>query len=404
MLRFSGDGRRAPCNLSDADWKQLLDFCDRSHLTLSFAERCGECRPHWAKRRLKKCLAQNAVRWDRIKSAFEECASAFREADIPFVLLKGFSHCPDFITDPRARTQYDLDLLFTPEDVMRAYDAALRLGFEPLGGFERFPIDHLPTMVKKTGWEWTGDYFDTEIPVSLELHFRLWDERTERFAPAGLEQFWERRQSRELEGLRFTALHPADMTGYSCLHILRHLLRGGVRPSHVYELALLLDRRCDDDAFWKLWDEMHGPSLKRLEAIAFGLSRRWFNCRVSPRVANEIERLPVEIGRWLDVHGESPLVALFRPNKDDLWLHWNLLNSTGARLAILRRRMLPQQLPGAVRGVHISSGNISWKLKLTGGWAYLLMMLGRAKYHAMAVLPTALSAVRWWSAGWGYRP
>lgn len=328
---------------------------------------------------------------------------AFSEAEIPFLVLKGFSHCPEFVADPRLRTQYDIDLLFLPQDVKKACDAVLRLGFEPLGGFDRFPIDHLPTMIKKTGWEWTGDYFDTEIPVSLELHFRLWDGQTERFTPAGLELFWERRQGRELEGLRFSALHPADTIGYACLHILRHLLRGGVRPSHVYEMALVLDRTRDDEAFWKLWDELHEPSLKRIEAVVFGLACRWFNCRVATRVSNEMERLPIEIKRWLQVHGESPLVALFHPNKDDLWLHWNLVNSTGARLAILRRRMLPQQLPGAVRGIHLSSSDISWQLRLSNSWAYLKLIVSRATYHLLAVPPTALSALRWWSAGWGYR-
>jgi hypothetical protein len=385
------------CNLQDADWRNLLDFCDRTQLTLAFGQKCGDHTPGWVKRRLAKILAQNAVRWDRIKLAFEECGSAFALADIPFALLKGFSHCPDFIADPRLRAQYDLDLLFLPRHLKQAYEAALSLGFEPLGGFERFPIDHLPTMIRKTGWEWRGDFFDTEIPVSLELHFRLWDWQTEQFAPGGLEAFWERRQVRELEGVRFLALCREDLAGYSCLHILRHLLRGALRPSHVYELALFLDRRYDDQAFWKSWETLHEPSLQRLETIVFGLACRWFDCRLPACIQDSMKSLPSEIGRWLERHGESPLVGLFHPNKDDLWLHWNLLSSLSARAGVIRRRMLPQRLPGAVEGIHRRNGSRTWRVRLAAAWTYLRFVVCRAKYHFFSVLPTLWSAFRWWS-------
>jgi hypothetical protein len=402
-LHLSANGSGSLCGLTDTDWEALLDFCDRTQLTLAFAQRCGERPPEWAKRRLERSLAQSAVRWSRIKSAFEECASAFAAAKIPFTVLKGFSHCPEFIPDPRLRTQFDLDLFFSPEDIMKAYDVAVSLGFEPLGGFDRFPLDHLPTMVRKTGWEWRGDFFDTEIPVSLELHFRLWDERTERFAVDGLEDFWERRRPRELEGIHFVGLHTADTVGYACLHIMRHLLRGALRPSHVYELALFLDRKCDDASFWEMWGKMHAQSLQRVEVIAFGLASCWFGCRLAPHIRASMDSLPIEIQRWLIVHGESPLIGLFRPNKDDLWLHWNLVNSTTARLAIVRRKMLPQRFPGSVRGIYIPDAEITWKVKWAQRFADLRFFLSRSRWHVLAVIPTALSAFRWWFKRWDYR-
>src|SRR5208337_5469908 len=88
--------------------------------------------------------------------------------------------------------------------------------------------------------QWRGDFYDPDMPLSIELHFRLWDQQTERFAAGELDCFWERRQARELEGLRFTGLHPADAIAYSALHALRHLLRGDPRLFHIYELAWLL--------------------------------------------------------------------------------------------------------------------------------------------------------------------
>ena len=46
-------------------------------------------------------------------------------------VLKGFSHCPDFVPDPRFRAQYDIDLLFPLESVARARVVALKLEYQP---------------------------------------------------------------------------------------------------------------------------------------------------------------------------------------------------------------------------------------------------------------------------------
>ena len=40
---------------------------------------------------------------------------------------------------------------------------------------EDFPTDHLPALIRKTGWEWRGDFFDPEIPTAIELHHRFWN-------------------------------------------------------------------------------------------------------------------------------------------------------------------------------------------------------------------------------------
>jgi hypothetical protein len=346
--------------------------------------------------RVERSRSQNAERWEQVKSAYQQCASALDAAGMPFLILKGFSHCPDFVPDPRLRSQYDLDLLFRHEDMSAAYDVAVKLGYEPLTSSDKLSTDHLPTMIRKTGWEWNGDYFDTGIPISLEIHFRLWDEDTERFEVPGLNQFWERRQARQLEGIRFTALHPADAAGYSALHILRHLLRGALRPSHVYELALFLNRRSNDDSFWSTWAELHEPALQLLECVAFELARRWFHCRLPEPLSNSVARLPADIKRWMELYSESPIAGLFYPNKDEVWLHWSLLDSLPARVSVLRRRLMPQQLPGQIYAVHTPSRDLTWRKRLRRNWAHMVFSLRRAIYHLFALLPTMRSAARWW--------
>jgi MFS family permease len=380
-LQFSSPDPVALSGLSDEEWKKALAFADRAQLTLPLGLISRDHLPDWVRCRTDKNLACNAERWQRTKITFQELAAAFEAEGLEFAVLKGFSHCPHFVDNPRRRWQSDLDLLFRQEDVLQSRDVALDLGYEPASGFERHPIDHLPVMIRRTGWQWRGDYFDVEMPLSLELHFRLWDEQTERFGPEGLADFWARRQKRELDGLQYTALHPVDALANSALHLLRHLLRGDMRPSHVYELASFLHHNSEDESLWSAWVEWHPESLRRLEAISFTLAQRWFNCRMPDAASQQIERLPKKVAQWMEMYSLSPLARIFHPNKDELWLHWSLLESSADRLSLLRRRLLPQQLPPRVDPASARQ--------------YQSYLVSRARYHLGAMPSVGWSAVRW---------
>jgi hypothetical protein len=170
---------------------------------------------------------------------------------------------------------YDIDLFVPPESLAPARETLASLGYEPIAGTSRFPADHVPPMIRKTGWQWNGDYFEPGIPPCVDLHFRFWDQDTEGFPAPGVENFWARRIQQD--GL--PVLGRADRLAYSALHLLRHVFRGTPRPYHVYEIAYFLDTLAADDSFWNSWREIHPPALRRLEAIAFRLARAWFGCR-----------------------------------------------------------------------------------------------------------------------------
>jgi hypothetical protein len=317
MLRFSG----ADPHLSDADWQAALAYCDRMQLTLLLPR---DRMPEWVRTRVLHDLEKNRERLRRLKAAMSEIAC------IPAIVLKGVTTWGTYVAEPETRVQYDIDL-YSPEPAAAA--AALAdLGYhaEPQ---ERLPTDHLPRMTRVSGYKWSGDFFDPEIPLAVEVHFRWWDEATEGFAAPGVEQFWDRRLP--------NALGPADGLAYAALHLLRHLLRGDVRTSHVYELAYFLHGHADDDRFWQTWMALHTTELRRLQAICFRLASEWFDCRLHAAAREEIAGLPLPVARWFEHYGASPLTAFFHPNKDELGLHWCLLDGIGARIRVTRRRLLP---------------------------------------------------------------
>jgi len=399
-LRFSSPDFAQLQELSDKDWKRALDFCDRTQLTLYLSVACREHLPDWVRSRMEGNLANTATRWEVTKRTYREVASVFVPLSLEHLVLKGFTHCPRFVQDPRQRPQGDLDLLLTEADVSRAYVAALELGYEPIAE-KSLAVDHLPMLVRRTGWQWRGDFFDPESPVSLELHYQLWDESTERFAPDGLNEFWGRRERRELDGLCFTAFHPADELAYAALHLLRHLLRGSARPFHIYEIAWHLEHSADDPSFWCTWSRLHPESLQRIEAVCFSLAQRWFDCRVSPVVQEAIERLPSDVTRWMDWYAASPLTTRFHPNKDELWLHWALLDTRTAKWSVLRRRLLPEQFPKALDSVHVTNQQLTWRVRMARRYRIIQYLSSRFWHHVRALPAVAASAIRWFSGGTG---
>ncbi len=326
-LRFTGG---KPCELQgvgDAEWRRLLPLTDRSQLTLPLGVRCREQLPEWVRERIDGNLANNAIRQQRIVETYHTISSTLAERGIEFAVLKGFTHSPLYCADLRHRPQYDLDLYCPPDQIERAYASLMALGYEPFGRTGRTVMDHLPPLILKTGWRAKDDYYDPDIPITIELHFRFWDAATERFGVSGAERFWERREMRQRDTLRFPALHLADGFSYAAWHLMRHLLRGDVRAYHVYELAHFLHRTAADDAFWRDWRDARPSPM--VETIACRLAVEWFGCRVNPVMREFISALPAEVG------------ALVR------YVRTFTVSSAGASQ---QRRAIPASVPGGRLG------------------------------------------------------
>jgi hypothetical protein len=356
-----------------------LAFADREHLTplLSRFEL-----PATTKAYAEAALARNTLRMERFRAAYDQMADKFDH-----IVLKGFTHAPDFIDDIRFRAQYDLDLYVPAVNHDAARDALLALGYEPIGSMEGLPMDHLPTMIRKTGWQWRGDYYDPDLPAGVEVHFRFWDAPTECIRVEGLADFWTRRDGHRLDRM--------DALGYAALHLARHLLRGNVRVFHVWELARFLDTHREPE-LWRQWQKQHARSLRQIEAIAFLLAKTWFGCRIADEVEAEILALPAAVHNWFELYAWSPVESSFRPNKDELWLHMSLLNSSSDRWDVLRRRLFPTTKPGPVTALHVPEDKVTTALRMQRAVRNTRYIAERAWFHARTLAPTLLEGARWY--------
>ena len=396
-LHLSHPERGALRSLEEREWREALSFCDHTQLTLVFGEAAGGHLPEWVRARIERNLRDNKVRLECAKAAALEIHDALGAVGLEAVVLKGFTQTPRYVRDPRLRVQYDLDLYCPREPLLRARDVLLELGYEPLQGFEAYPLDHLPAMVRKTGWQWRGDFFDPEMPVSVDLHFRFWDEATERIEAPGLDEFWRRRTGYYVDGRRLPVLDPADALGYTALHLLRHVLRGSVRPYHAYELARFLNAHRAEGAFWDGWTELHQPKLKWLQAVAFQLATVWFGCQLPLAAAEQIEALPEDVRLWFKCWSAAPVRGLIRPNKDELWLHLAMLENTSDRMRVLRRRLVPLLIPAPIDALHVPEGEKTQAIRWRARTRYGAWLAGRAAYHLRTLPPVFLGAARWWN-------
>lgn len=376
-LRFDGDPLRALETIPSRKWPEFLALCDEAHISLALAARCGEAGPA----ELRSRLTRNAARHERIVEAHREIAAVLAARGVEFLVLKGLTHARLWNDAARHRPQYDIDLYVPPPMADGAVRALESLGYKVCEE-ESKGSDHLPVMVRRTGWRWRGDYFDPDQPLAAEVHFRFCNPSLG-FEAHGAEGFWENRRIADCDGARLPALHPADALRYSCWHAVRHLLRGSLRILHVYELAFFLDRSSCDDAFWEEWRD-----AGLAEGIAFRLASEWFGCRMHRAAQAYANNLPPEVDRWFRLFAFSPIHAVTRPNKDEVFLQLCLnRNRAGERL-------LPRRLPGFWLDAHDREESLVLQLRRRFGRARFIAT--RAVHHARTLAPLIGSGVRWW--------
>ncbi len=389
-LQLKGANVEALLELTQDEWQSLLKFCDLAHLTLLLSQVETSAFPSWVADRLKQNRLDNAARFERVKATYQEAATALREANVDYILFKGFTQAPEYVGDSRLRMQSDLDFYCPQEMIGRAQAALQAIGYEPEGTLDYSRADHEPTMIRRGDWQWRGNMFDPDMPLSIELHFCLWNERSLLISLPEVSNFWERRIVRSMDGISFPALNPVDHLGYLSLHILRGLLSSDWIIHHVHELATFLHRHANDDEFWRAWKQSHSSAFRAVEAIAFYHAVSWFCCDIHEEVSKTFQQQNPELREWLSRFTGSSLEGMFQQNKDWVWLHAALLSSPTEKRRLIRRLLIPTKV------AHADSPVIRVKnreIKQGGNWLgygyYLSYIVSRIATHAR-MIPTTL--------------
>jgi hypothetical protein len=340
-LQLKGANTDALLRLGNEEWERLMDLCDVAHLALALAQVVPTGFPAWVVQRLKQNVADNALRFERVRDSYKEAASALKRARVDHLVLKGFTQSPEYVRDPRFRMQSDLDL-FCPRDQIPRAEAALEgIGYMAVDGSESKLADHVATMARPGNWEWKGNMYDPEMPVSIDLHFCLWNDSAWLIELPEVNLFWKQHVIRRFDSFSFPALHAVDQLGYFALHILRGVFTGDWIVHHVRELAAFLHSHVEDGRLWAQWETTHSNHQRSMEAISFSLAEKWFSCNLPATVRKQIDSMPAPQKSWIERFGDSSLEVMFRRIKDGKLLHLLLTHSWAARQEVLRRAIIP---------------------------------------------------------------
>jgi hypothetical protein len=381
--------------LDDREWSRLLEFCNTAHLTLTLAQLATDGFPDWVVDRLKANLVDNALRFENLKSTYREAAKALNDVKVEHIVIKGFTQAPDYVADPRLRKQSDLDFFCPPGRIADARAALMAIGYKSSDGNTTI-ADHAGALDRIGNWQPRGNPFDPAMPLGIDLHFCLWNERVSLIRIPEVELFWERRTTRVVDGLSFPCLSPVDHLGYLALHILRNIFLNDWIVHHVRELAIFLNSHADDDAFWQSWCEIHAPSLRSFQAIAFYYARAWFGCRLHRQAAQEIANLGVIQQSWLQRFSGSSLDVMFRQNKDSVWLHLSFVSSPWDRWKILTRSLIPPR----IAPIGAPSVNMRHKRPVPSNDSnplrqYVAYLVSRSAAHGRASFTTLARGLGW---------
>lgn len=376
--------------LTQEEQRRFFQWCDAGQLTLMLPHVCHSL-PRWVHEAVSAKATRHELRFNRLKRELFEIVEAFDDAKLTFVMLKGLSHSPTLTPDARSRGQGDIDLWLLGSSVYKAREVLRKLGYVPtLPAKSR----HLAPMARPSKWEWRGDIFDPEMPISVELHYELWSTGSEYIPVPGLSQFWERKKLRDFDGRLMHVLCDEDLLAFASLHLLLHLLHGELPLQRAWEIARFLDLHADDDVFWRLWRGFHPAALRQLELCVFHLVTEWFGCQCRRELRDDADTLPVRLSSWLRNYSFAPLSREWKPNKSELWLHLALINETRYKLLVFFRRLFPVSLPlYADRGKPAS--------RMTTLLALMRQsprLTRRFIYHAGTFFPTLLDGLRWLGA------
>ena len=400
-LNFGQDRRDELRSLSPDQWPALLKQTDHSQLTLPLGIRCSDYLPDSVRDRIAQNLVSNVARHRLLAAEYRLISETFRARSIDFIALKGPSQiAPLFVPNADYRPQSDIDIYCPPDAVASARDALTSVGFISLPEAGAKYSDHLPPMIRNLDWKWRDDYYAPDLPLSVELHFRFWDTETEKVPAPCVDGFWQRRRTRIVGDAEIPMLSLADTISFSALHLMRHLLRGGFRIYHAYEIAHFLHQTQHDDELWGAWTAAHSENSSTVETVAFRFATEWFGCSTHPVVDEEMKRLPVRVARWFELFSHSPLDTE-RPNKDELFLHLSLLDNARDRRSVMVRRLLPRRPkkyvePGPLDAERSLRAVISGKLRDAS------FLGSRTAYHARTSANLMASLYRWKFSGRKY--
>lgn len=175
----------------------------------------------------------------------------FDAAELPIIVIKGPA-IARFYDNPECRSMSDLDILVEDKYLTQARQIIESMGYELV-------IDQDdPSM--HYGYKKPGHLY-------IELHYGLMEPSTLGWRDLNqwYRHIWENRKMITFEDVEISVMAEEDEIINQVVHLAIHMLYGGVRMKHLYDIALLI-KSCRTELDW----DYIGAMLKGIKLLQFG--------------------------------------------------------------------------------------------------------------------------------------
>jgi hypothetical protein len=331
-------------HLSRKDWKDLLRWLDTSGLALYFLDRAEELGlvevlPWPVIARLRQNLADNSERMDEMIAESIAIQQRFQEAALSYAVLKGFSLWPISVPKLELRSQLDLDFLVSDESANEARrileDAGYRLRAVSGRSWEFKANEGRPSSL--------NGLYSADLTRSVELHLEP--------VSHSRSSLLSRSQSLRFQGVIMPVLSPVDLFLGQALHLYKHVCSEFSRTAHLIEFRRHVIARYGDDAFWTRLEQQSSSEPEaylRLGAVIHLISHAMGQFAPGALTWWSVDRLPLGVGRWVDLYGSRTVLTSFPGSKLYLLLQEEMEAAGLPAKRSLRQSLLPRSLPEAV--------------------------------------------------------
>lgn len=267
--------RLDPSHVPDSDWPAMIELANQHGLApmllwavkkrFEAAEREGRFK------RMADIASVVAFRYQMQWESQVAVQTAFAQASIPLIWMKGLTLAIRLYPQPYLRPMDDLDLLVAEPQRQPALAALQELGFQP---------QEVDALADKMNPSPQPAFHEALIrhepwPVLLELHFHLLGNEGAQTMPEGqLAWFWEQTETWTQEGAPFRVFKPEAHLLYLCAHAVLQHGEASFRLLRYFDLHLLVTK---SELDWRLIVE-RAVELRWAYAVerALTLTRQYF--------------------------------------------------------------------------------------------------------------------------------
>jgi Uncharacterised nucleotidyltransferase len=274
-------------------------------------------------------LAQNLI----LERELKQLLHAFNEACISILLFKGPALAYTVYPEAYLRTYYDIDMLIRPDDLPRAHEMLLQMGFT---FYEEYRAN--VTNSKRTGYNYVLSRSDSWLEIPIELHTA--PHPSEIGTDFEVESLWLKAQQIEILGEPTLTMHPIDHLLYLCWHYRFHSF---TRLLWLYDLVVMLRAVRPELDWMKLVQAARCQHLATTLYYCLSWCRDIFGVSIPTEVFILLRppwacRLVVE--RIAMPHLEATLVSSIRQTRRII-AHRAMVDSTGALLKAGLQTLFP---------------------------------------------------------------